>query len=373
MHRKEVERRMLLTCLSGSNIYGTNVEGSDKDYKGIFIGPTKEYIVGDLGDHVEQKLNGFDTEEGTGKFSFLDGVKDVAIYELRKYLKLLTKGNPNIIEMMFLKEEHYLYKHFSIDILLSKKEEFLTRQIKSSFAGYANGQIHRMEQHRSWILNPPKKRPELLEFGFTNLYQPLTLNQITEFLEFLWFVTRNSIEFLQPSEELRNLLLEQIDFKHLLKVNVLEEESFEQITKMTGTDTNYLMHIRQSQLYYKEVHKWDCYQHWLRTRNVERAAIEAKIGYDGKHASHAIRLLRMAIEILTNFEVIVDRRDAGDADYLRSIRLGEVQYDEIKTECDSLFAALKNATYHSSIRENIDRDLLKEICRNVIHYSDIYD
>ena len=44
--------------------------------------------------------------------------------------------------------------------------------------------------------------------------------------------------------------------------------------------------------------EWEQYESWKKNRNPDRAAMEAKFGYDAKHASHLIRLLRMATEIL---------------------------------------------------------------------------
>jgi len=70
----------------------------------------------------------------------------------------------------------------------------------------------------------------------------------------------------------------------------------------------------------------DHYRTWRRDRNPERAALEARHGYDTKHAQHLCRLLRMGAEVLEEGVVRVRR---PDAEWLRGIRRGMLGYDEL--------------------------------------------
>jgi predicted nucleotidyltransferase len=71
---------------------------------------------------------------------------------------------------------------------------------------------------------------------------------------------------------------------------------------------------------------WDNYQKWRRERNPARAVLEAKFGYDTKHAMHLLRLLRMGREILAEGKVLVLR---PDAEWLRAVRDGLLSYEEL--------------------------------------------
>lgn len=68
------------------------------------------------------------------------------------------------------------------------------------------------------------------------------------------------------------------------------------------------------------------YQEWRKSRNPKRAALEARHGYDTKHAMHLCRLLKMGIEVLRSGQVIVRR---PDAEWLLSIRNGALDYQDL--------------------------------------------
>lgn len=114
MNRQEVENRLILLALTGSHSYGLSLPSSDKDYKGIFIAP-REYYLGTR--NIEQKDKGWD-EPGNGSFPQLDSNKDTVAYELRKYIMLASKCNPNILELLFENPKYYEfispagYKHY---------------------------------------------------------------------------------------------------------------------------------------------------------------------------------------------------------------------------------------------------------------------
>jgi hypothetical protein len=71
---------------------------------------------------------------------------------------------------------------------------------------------------------------------------------------------------------------------------------------------------------------WDNYQKWKRERNPARAELEAKFGYDTKHAMHLLRLLRMGREILAEGKVHVLRPAAK---WLLEVRDGLLSYEEL--------------------------------------------
>jgi len=78
---------------------------------------------------------------------------------------------------------------------------------------------------------------------------------------------------------------------------------------------------------YRAAHRhWEHFRTWRRNRNAARAELEARHGYDTKHAMHLCRLLRMGSEILEEGVVRVRR---PDADWLRSVRRGAFAYEEL--------------------------------------------
>ena len=118
---------IILIGLGGSYAYGTNTENSDLDVRGCALN-TKEEIL------TNKNFDQFVNEE-----------TDTTIYSFNKLVSLLSNTNPNTIELMGLKPEHYLYLHPIGKELLDNAHLFLSKKAIHSFGGYANQQLRRME------------------------------------------------------------------------------------------------------------------------------------------------------------------------------------------------------------------------------------
>ena len=341
MNREQVEARAILLTKVGSHSYGINTTGSDVDYKGIFVA-TKEYYLGLK--NIEQKDRGW--EEDSDRFPVLNGVKDLVFYEIRKYLKLAKDANPNILELLFESDEFYQYIHPIGQKLIDNRELFLSKKIKYTYSGYAYAQIRKIKSHRKWLLNPPYKKPTAEDYGLTDK-TALDKSEEKAFITFLWMLIKDRIEYMEEQKELYELISDRIDFKGVINNNQLPQEFYPYIQNLTKGSDKYMDILRRTQEYRKDLHYWKSYQSWLKNRNQSRAELEAKCGYDSKHASHCIRLVRMGNEILTTGKVNVDRRGI-DADELLNIRLGNVDYETVLTEAEQLFAEL-DRSYEVSI------------------------
>jgi hypothetical protein len=96
---------------------------------------------------------------------------------------------------------------------------------------------------------------------------------------------------------------------------------------------------------------WSNYQAWLRDRNPARAELEARYGYDTKHAMHLLRLLRVGEEILREGVVRVLR---PDAEWLLAVRNGALTYDHVLTYAAEHKARLAATIAHSPLPEEPD-------------------
>lgn len=118
----------ILIGLGGSHAYGTNIETSDLDIRGVAMHSARDIV---LGRGFEQVCN---------------DATDTTIFSLKKVVNLLTNCNPNTIEMLGLKQEHYLYLNDVGRDLLKNKDIFLSMRCVGSFMGYANQQMYRLQQ-----------------------------------------------------------------------------------------------------------------------------------------------------------------------------------------------------------------------------------
>jgi predicted nucleotidyltransferase len=136
---------LLLKCISGSQAYGLALPHSDTDIKGIFTQSKKEYYGLTYVDQINNETN------------------DIMYYEIKKFVELLLKNNPNILELLSTPDDYILHRHPVMDLL--KPEMFLSRLCNQTFGQYAHAQIKKARGLNKKILNPlDRKRKTLLDF-----------------------------------------------------------------------------------------------------------------------------------------------------------------------------------------------------------------
>jgi predicted nucleotidyltransferase len=266
----------------GSHAYGLARPESDIDVKGILIAPTEIFTGYTTG--FEQSINSEELK------SYLRiGEVDSVVYGLQKFFKLAADCNPNIIEMLFVGEDDTLLSTSAGEEIRSNRDLFVSLKAKHTFSGYAHAQLKRINTHRRWLLDPPKGCPQRADFGL-------------------------------PEVKL-------ISGDALGTVKTLEDSGHSFSTELMEA-------IKKEKAYAAAFAHWKQYENWKKTRNPKRAMLEAKYGYDCKHAMHLVRLMRMCVEILSGRGVIVRRKH--DAEELNAIRDGAWSYDRLMTEANTL-------------------------------------
>lgn len=89
--------QLIFETITGSHLYGTDTPASDRDYRGVAIEHPRD--VTGLG-QWEQTVTR-DQKEGVRS---QPGDVDRTVYGLRKFMRLATKGNPSIIELLYAPE-----------------------------------------------------------------------------------------------------------------------------------------------------------------------------------------------------------------------------------------------------------------------------
>ena len=118
---------IVLLTLGGSYAYGTNIESSDVDIRGCALNsPTDLLGLTSFEQVVETKT-------------------DTTIYSFNKLVGLLLNCNPNVIELLGCKPEHYLVLTDTGQKLLDNRKLFLSKRAVNSFGGYAVQQLRRLE------------------------------------------------------------------------------------------------------------------------------------------------------------------------------------------------------------------------------------
>ena len=127
LRKAQQKREFILLCVSGSHGYGTNVEGSDIDVRGIFAHSDTELLM----------ENGIDSID--------DAKTDTMLWSLPRALKLMASCNPNVIEVLGLKEESYLIDSDLQRELIANADMFLSVRAFYAFGGYAKRKLDELK------------------------------------------------------------------------------------------------------------------------------------------------------------------------------------------------------------------------------------
>lgn len=118
---------VIYRCVVGSRAFGLDNEDSDVDRRGIYLPPAEIHwsMFG-----VPEQLENKDTEE--------------CYWELRKFLILALKANPNILECLFTPLVEYA--NDLAEELLSMRKIFLSKLVYQTYNGYVMSQFKKLEQ-----------------------------------------------------------------------------------------------------------------------------------------------------------------------------------------------------------------------------------
>lgn len=351
--------------LAGSHSYGTALPTSDFDIKGVIV-PPKRYFSG-FNSHFEQLE---DKVEITNKFgSLVPGLKegeqlDGVLYDIRKYFKLASDCNPNVLEPLFVRSEDILYQHPCFAPVLENREKFLSRRALHTYKGYSFSQLKRMKTHREWLMNPPQKKPERLDFGLNEH----TTKVNKELRDFLFSKIRGIIDswrfdLSEVKAAVRDDIMERVtNYVESLTADVQYTE-FHAAGKQLGLDDNILEELDKERKFKAALDYYNQYQNWERNRNPVRHEIEKRLGYDSKNALHLVRLLTTCEQILKTGTFETYR---PDRQFLLDIRAGSMTYDEIINWSTQKNDELDKLAETSSLKKKPDINFLEELQMSVV-------
>ena len=259
--------KIILLTLGGSHAYGTNVATSDVDVRGCALNSKDEILTNK---NFEQ---------------FTNEATDTTIYSFNKLVHLLTNVNPNTIEILGCKPEHYLYLSPIGKELLNNKGLFLSKKCIYSFGGYANAQLQRLNNKAARVVSQSEQEIHILKtienasHTFRERYSSFDEDAIKLYID------------KSESEEYDTEIFMDINLKHypLRDYKGMQSEMgniIKDYAKLGKRNTNAIEH-----------------------------------GKLGKHMMHLIRLYLMCLDILNYGEIITYREK--DHDFLMDIRNGK--------------------------------------------------
>lgn len=335
--------KMIFKCVAGSHLYGTNTPLSDIDERGVFI-PDNRYFHGFV-NRIEQ---------------FEDKKNDTTYFELRKFLHLACENNPNIIELLFVPVESMRFCTSEWISIINARQFFVCKKSKFTFTGYAHSQFNRIKLHRRWLMHPPTRQPERVDFGLLEHKSTLTKDQIGAFNVLLALKLENIKEF-HPLKEQIELMNETYDFKALCQqFRAVDPKALQEIIPITD---EFIEIIQKENAYAVASHEWNLYQNWKKNRNPERAILEEKYGFDTKHGSHLIRLISEGEELLMTGKITFPRPDAS---YLLDIKNGKYKYEELADILENYDKKFEDLYVNSPLQNSPNRPKVDELCIDIV-------
>lgn len=264
--------KIVFLTLGGSYAYGTNVKTSDVDVRGCALN-SKNDILGLAS--FEQVVN---------------NETDTTIYSFNKLVSLLLTCNPNTIELLGCKPEHYLLMTDIGKEMLDNKAIFLSQRAAKSFGGYATAQLRRLENAIAHDALSQSRKEEHIRNSME-----CSIQQFRDKYE----------DFDQGGIKLYIGESKRDDLDTEIMVDV-------SLRGFPAREFNTVMNVMTNVI--------GTYDH-LAQRNKKKDAAHLN-----KHAMHLIRLYLMCLDILEKGEINTYREH--ERDFLLSIRNGAFQNDD---------------------------------------------
>lgn len=338
---------ILFEVISGSKSFGLDTPTSDTDIKGVFYLPKEEFYGLQYIPQISNETN------------------DEVYYEIGRFVELLLKNNPNILEILASPTDCILYKHPLMEAL--KLEDFLSKLCKDSFAGYAMTQIKKATGLKKKIVNPmEKEKKSLLDFCYVlQGYNSVVLSKWLENNGLLQ--ERCGLINMPNSKGMYALFYDEtatLGYRGIVKNELSNEVSLSSIPKgekeiayLSCNQDGYSKYCKE----YKEY--WD----WIEKRNEERYNTNQKHGknYDSKNMMHTIRLLQTAEQILSKgtLHIKVTNRDE-----LLAIKAGKIEYDDLLLMANNLIASIEKQYEMSTLPETPDVEKITQVLIDIREY-----
>lgn len=342
--------RILFATMHGSIAYGLNTPESDVDIRG-FCSIPKEYVFG--------FVDNFDQWIASEPY-------DSTIYNVKKFIKLASQGNPSMMEILFTSEKHHLHVTDMGRLLLDNKELFLHAGLKERYIGYAKSQAHRIRSHRKFLLNPPKEKPTRESVGLKEMAE-ITKNEYGMIKSLVNAKLEEWNPSFEPFSESQKIYLQNKLSDILNEFHITKDEQWVAACRHIGLDDK-LIHVMQLEKQYENrLNEWNQYNEWKKNRNKKRAAIEEKFHYDCKHGMQLCRLLRMGKEILSTGQVIVER--IHDREELLAVKNGAWTYEQLLEYVAKTENEVELAAKTSTLPNQPNMKKLDGLCQNIVESS----
>lgn len=346
------DRSLLFECISGSHAYGTATPESDLDLRGVYAVPAVDYLS------LRTPMN-----------QVADERNDIVYYSARRVVELLAAANPNVLELLYAPDDCVRWRSDAFELLLARRDDFISRQCVQSLVGYAVGQVKKARGQNKWVNQPRPQQPpckedfchvipaEAMLPGHAAPCRPIPLTRLGWRLEYFHAArlehARDAYRLYRYGEGARGVFR---DGTLACESIPLEDETRQFAGLLFYNESAWKQALADHQNYWT----------WRRERNEARWRQQenGELDYDAKNIMHTVRLLMSGESILRNGRPLV-RVDGEQRELLLSIRKGKYRYDELIDMAETIAERCTDECALSHLQPSVDPSLPERLLRDI--------
>lgn len=147
--------KIIVAAFVGSQSHGTWIPKEDDgvddvDIMGVVLPPVDRIIGLDGWDHWVQIIDEL----------------DVNFFALRKTVSLWLKSNPNVLGLLWMRDEDIIMRSPEFDAFRDIREAFICKQVADAFGGYAFSQLRQIQRNRHEGYMGTRRKELVEQFGY---------------------------------------------------------------------------------------------------------------------------------------------------------------------------------------------------------------
>ncbi|MCC3218086.1 nucleotidyltransferase domain-containing protein [Chryseobacterium sp. X308] len=324
---------LLFEAISGSRAFGLATENSDTDIRGVYYLPKEDFFGLNYIPQISNETN------------------DITYYEIGRFVELLQKNNPNILEILASPEDCILYKHPLMDLL--KTEDFISKLCKDTFAGYAVSQIKKAKGLNKKIVNPiDKERKSILDFCF--ILEGQGSVPLKKWLDEAGLSQEKcGLINIDHTKGMYALFYDEsgtFGYKGVIQNEEANQVSVSSVPKKEKPVAYLYCNLDAYSVYCKNYRE---YWKWVAERNEDRYNVNQTHGqnYDSKNMMHTIRLLQSCEQIFKTGSLTIR---VEDRDELLDIKSGNQSYESVMQRAENLIESIESHYSTSTLPDSPD-------------------
>ncbi len=339
--------KIIFKALVGSHAYGTNVEGSDLDYKGVFIQRPEDVLE-------------------YGYTSQIDVSKDEVYFEVGRFLELCATGNPTMLELLYTPYDCVVHcDPIWQKFIAENAGTFMTKACRHSWE--KERIVRKTVEDFCWVYNLMSvgdynsKAVSLSHYLKEQGYEAqdcglVNLDHMREcyllFCDDLSWLSRTNHRFAETNKT--------FGFKGI---------ATEDANDVCLSDVPNYVTPRGILFFNRDAYSIHCreygqYTAWLANRNTQRYVDIEGHGQsiDGKNLLHCVRLIETGLDMARTGTITVRR---PNAQYLIEIRKGKHDLKTLLDKCEEDLVEMDAIFKASDLPDKVSDKLVKELMNEI--------